>query len=332
MRLVQGVAVASTLAASIFAVAGSSASVAGAASKKMTIAFNVGAEADPFFISMSVGAYAEAAKLGVNLVWEGNPSQYSPSTQLPILEQLYQLKPNAVVIAPTDTKALEGITNQFVKAGIPVVNVDSGNANQKNISAWVTGFNYQGGQAAADTLAKAIDYTNKCTSSAKCAVGVGVSSLSTSTDAARVAGFNYEVTHKFPNMKLLPAVVSQSNSATAQSAFGQEISAQNLTGIFGVDGSDTVGATGAVAAAGSAGANIKVIGYDAYANNVAALQNGQLAGIISQNPQQEGKLAVLYAYDAAKHIKVPHLTQLANPVLTPTTSAADLKLYTYATA
>lgn len=331
MRLIQGAAVASTLAASVFAFAGSSATVAGAASKKMTIAFNVGAEADPFFISMSIGAYAEAAKLGVNLVWQGNPSQYSPSTQLPILEQLLALKPNAIVIAPTDTKALEGITAQFVAKGIPVVNVDSGNANQKNISAWVTGYNYQGGQAAAAALASAIGYSTKCTSQSKCAVGVGVSSLSTSTDAARVAGFEATVKKSYPNMTLLPAVVSQSNSATAASDFENEIASQNLVGIFAVDGSDAVGATTAVAAK-NAVSTIKVIGYDAYAANEASLQAGTLAGIISQQPEQEGKLAVLYAYDAAKHIKVPHLTQLSNPVLTPSSSAATLAKYVYATA
>ena len=331
MRLIQGAAVASTLAASVFAFAGSSTTVAGAASKKMTIAFNVGAEADPFFISMSIGAYAEAAKLGVNLVWQGNPSQYSPSTQLPILEQLLALKPNAIVIAPTDTKALEGITAQFVSKGIPVVNVDSGNANQKNISAWVTGYNYQGGQAAAAALASAISYKTKCTSQSKCAVGVGVSSLSTSTDAARVKGFEDAVKKSYPNMKLLSAVVSQSNSATAASGFENQIASQNLVGIFAVDGSDAVGATTAVAAK-NAVKTIKVIGYDAYAANEASLTAGTLAGIISQQPEQEGKLAVLYAYDAAKHIKVPHLTQLSNPVLTPSSSKATLAKYVYATA
>ena len=331
MRFIQGAAAASTLAASMFAALGSSATAASAAKPKMTIAFNVGAEAEPFFISMSIGAYAEAAKLGVNLIWSGNPSQYSPSTQLPILEQLYSQKPNAIVIAPTDTKALAGITSQFVKAGIPVVNVDSGNANQSNISAWVTGFNYQGGQAAADALAKAINYTTACTSSSTCAVAVGVSSLTTSTDAARVKGFNDEVKAKYPNMKLLQAVVSQSSPATAQSGFEQDIAANNLVGIFAVDGTDAEGATAAVAAKGAV-STIKVVGYDAYKSNEDSLKAGTLAGIISQQPQTEGMLAVLYAYKAALHQHVPHLTQLANPVLTPSSSAATLAKWVYATA
>jgi len=331
MRLIQGAAVASTLAASVFAFVGSSATAASAASKKLTIAFNVGAEADPFFQSMFLGASAEAKKLGVTLVWQGDPENYSASTQLPILETLLSLKPNAIVIAPTDTMALQPITKQFVKAGIPVVNVDSGNANQKNISAWVTGYNALGGKQAADGLATAIGYAKNCSSASKCAVGLGVSSLSTSTDAARVSGFEKELKAKYPNITLEPAVVSNSESAVAETKFSSLISAENLVGIFAVDGSDAVGATAAVSAADKT-SSIKVFGYDAYAANEASLTAGTLAGIISQQPETEGMLAVKYAVAAAKHQHVPHLTLIPNIVLTKSSSAAMLQKYVYATS
>jgi len=71
MRLVQGAAVASTLAASIFTFVGGSASVASAASKKYTVAYVVGAASDPFFLSMKKGAEAEASKLGITLEFQG---------------------------------------------------------------------------------------------------------------------------------------------------------------------------------------------------------------------------------------------------------------------
>lgn len=332
MRLVQGAAIASTLATSIFAFAGSSATVAGAAAKKVTIAFNVGAEADPFFQSMFTGASAEAKKLGVTLVWQGDPVNYSPSTQLPVLQELLALKPNAVVIAPTDTTAIAGITKQFVKAGIPVVNVDSGNAVQSNISAWVTGYNYLGGQQAADGLAKAMNYSTACMTAGACKVVVAVSSLTTSTDAARVKGFKDQVAKKYPNLTLLPAIVSNSESAVAQTKMAADLTANGsaIKGVFAVDGSDAVGVNSAIAAASATG--VAVFGYDAYAANEASLASGTLAGIISQQPALEGKLAVQYAYDAYKHIKVPHLTLIPNIVLTAHSSAATLAKYVYQSA
>ena len=53
------------------------------ATSKLTIAFVMGAEADPFFKAMKIGADAEAAAQGVNLIWQGDPSVYSPATQIP---------------------------------------------------------------------------------------------------------------------------------------------------------------------------------------------------------------------------------------------------------
>jgi ABC-type sugar transport system substrate-binding protein len=330
IRLIQGAAAVSTLAASVFAFAGGTAAVAGAAGKKISVGFVVGAEADPFFQSMYVGAAAEAKALGVNLIWQGDPVDYSPSTQLPIIQQVLAEKPTVMVIAPTDTKALEGITNLSVKQGIPVINVDSGNANQSNITSWITGYNNQGGRAAADALATALHYSTACTAAKPCTVAVGVSSLTTSTDAARVAGFDAQVKAKYPHMKLLNAVVSNSLPTKAQQGFATEITADHLAGIFAVDGTDAEGASAAIAASGAAGKNIKVAGYDAYASNEASLKSGALAAVVSQQPALEGKLAILYAYDTAKHIKgVPHLKLIPNVLLTPANCAALCAKYVY---
>lgn len=328
MRLIQGAAVASTLAASMFAFVGGNVAVAGASSK-ISVGFVVGAEADPFFQSMYVGASAEAKKLGVNLIWQGDPVDYSPSTQLPIIQQVLAEKPSAMVIAPTDTKALEGVTALSVKEGIPVINVDSGNASQSNIYSWITGFNYQGGEAAAQALASALNYKTTCTAAKKCTVAVGVSSLTTSTDAARVSGFEYAVKHSYPNFTLLNAVVSNSQPSKAQAGFATEITADHLAGIFAVDGTDAEGASAAVLASGSAGKGIKVAAYDAYASNEASLKAGILAAVVSQQPTLEGKLAVQAAYDAVKHIKVKHLQLIPNILLTTANCAKLCAKYVY---
>ncbi len=331
-RLMQGAALASTLAASSLAFVGGASSVASAAGKKYTIAFVVGAEADPFFQSMYVGAHAEALKLHVNLIWQGDPVDYSPATQIPVVQQVLALHPNALVIAPTDTKALNPYIADAVKSHIKVFNVDSGSSYQKNITAWVTGNNTQGGKAAADALAKALNYAKTCTAASKCAVAIGVSSLTTSTDAARVAAFKAEVKAKYPNMTLLNDVVSQSQPSVAQSAFAQDISAHHLAGIFAVDGTDAEGATAAVKASGAAGAKIKIVGYDAYAANIASMVAGglgSLSAIISQQPTLEGTLIIKYAVAALNGKKVPHLQTLPNITLTPTTPSAILTKYQY---
>lgn len=332
LRLVQGAAVASTLAASVFTFVGGSATVANAASKKLTIGFVVGAEADPFFQSMYVGAAAEAKALGVTLRWQGDPVDYSPSTQIPIVQQVLAAKPSALIIAPTDTKALEPYVAQAVKSGIPVFNVDSGDANQKNITAWVTGNNTQGGTAAADALAVALKYAKNCTTAKKCTVAVGVSSITTSTDAARLAGFKAELAKKYPNILDLNPIVSNSQPSKAQAGFSQDISAHKLAGIFAIDGTDAEGAASAILAAGNAGKKIKVVGYDAYAANIATMKSGGIAAIISQQPTLEGKDIILAAVKRLRHGNakgIAHLTTLANIVLTPSNCAMLCSKYVY---
>jgi len=77
----------------------SSSSSSGSSSGKITIAFNMGAEADPFFIAMNLGTKAAATKYGVTLI--------SPSTQIPIAQQLLARGPSGFIIAPTDPLALQ---------------------------------------------------------------------------------------------------------------------------------------------------------------------------------------------------------------------------------
>jgi len=77
----------------------------GGGTSKLTIAFVMGAEADPFFKAMKIGADAEAAAQGVNLLWQGDPSVYSPATQIPYVDQVLAQHPSGLVLIPTDPDA-----------------------------------------------------------------------------------------------------------------------------------------------------------------------------------------------------------------------------------
>lgn len=76
-----------------------------ASSKTLTIALVPGIVNDPFYITMEQGAMAEAKKLGVKLIWEGG-NTFSPTTQIPVLQELLAEHPNALLVAPTSQKAL----------------------------------------------------------------------------------------------------------------------------------------------------------------------------------------------------------------------------------
>jgi len=95
------------------------------AKKSLTFYLIPGISTDAFYTTMHKGAQAAASKLGVKLVFQGAPNAFSPQTQIPILNAAIQRHPDAILIAPTDKTALIAPINNAIKAGIPVITVDT---------------------------------------------------------------------------------------------------------------------------------------------------------------------------------------------------------------
>ena len=74
--------------------------------KTYTFYLVAGIASDPFYLTMKKGAEAEAAKLGVKLIFTGSPKAFSPPTQIPYLNAAIARHPDAILIAPTDKTAL----------------------------------------------------------------------------------------------------------------------------------------------------------------------------------------------------------------------------------
>src|SRR4051794_41386867 len=81
-----------------------SSSSASSGKKTYNMTLIAGVKGDEFYITMNCGAQAEAKKLGVNLNFQG-PDKFAPDQQTPIVNAVAAKKPDAVLIAPTDTKA-----------------------------------------------------------------------------------------------------------------------------------------------------------------------------------------------------------------------------------
>ncbi len=318
-----------SLAIMMLATACGSSSSGTGTTKKLTIAFVMGAEADPFFKAMKVGADAEAAAKGVNLIWQGDPSVYSPATQIPIVDNVLALHPNGLVLIPTDPNALQPEVTKAVGMGIPVINVDTHVTDLSNVLSFITGDNTDGGTKAADAMATAINYQAGTTYQ----VVVGLTSPTTTTNVARLAGFKQEIAAKYPGMQIVDVGYSQSQAATANTNVSNWLTKYpNLAGIFAIDGTNATGAAAALQAKGLVG-KVALVGYDAYPANVALLKHGVFTPLIAQNPAQEAKLAiddfVQYLTNNNSKTGITPAVTIPNVVLDKNTSAADLQTYTY---
>ena len=296
--------------------------------KKLKIAFVMGAESDPFFQAMKVGAEEEAAAQGVELIWQGDPSEYSPATQIPIVDQIIAQKPDGLVLIPTDPKALQDSVAKAKAAGIAVANVDTRVEDLTDVVSFITGDNAQGGLAAADAMAKAMNYTD----GTKYKVVVGLTSATATTNVGRLDGFKAQVAAKYPGMEIVDVAYSQSKPDVANTNVSNWLTKYpDLKGIFAIDGTNASGAAAALEAKGLVG-KVALVGYDAYPDNVAKVKSGIFTALVAQVPAAEAKQAIK---DLVQYIKTKSLDGITrevvipNFVITKDATDAELKQYTY---
>jgi ribose transport system substrate-binding protein len=303
-----GAAAALVSATLLTGAAGPASTAASAATTKYTFLLIPGLTVDPFYITMHNGAAVEAAKLGVTLKWAG-ATQFLDTDQIPVVNSELASKPSALLIAPTDDVALFKPMDAYVKAGIPVIAVDTTLKDTSILTAAISSDNYQGGEAAADTIAKL--------SHDKGDVAVINVIKGVSTTDLRQAGFLAEM-KKYPNMKVVATDYDQDSLTTAESLTRSLILAHpGLVGVFGTNLYSAQGAGQGVIAAGDKG-KIFVAGYDAEPAEIKLLREGVVNILVIQNPAQEGALAVQYAYDAVtgKKASIVKSTLLPNVVAT----------------
>lgn len=301
-----------------------------AANKQITIAFVMGAESDPFFQAMKVGAQEEAKAEGVKLVWQGDATHYDVQTQVPIVDNVIAQKPDGLVLIPTDPTGLQASSDKAVAAGIAVANVDTHVADLSKVVTFITGDNADGGAKAADAIAAKIGYADGSTYK----VVVGLTSATATTNVARLDGFKAQVAAKYPGIQIVDVAYSASNPQTAATNVNNWLTKYpDLSGIFAIDGTNASGAAAALQAKNLVG-KIALVGYDAYPANVDLIKQGVFTALIAQDPASEARLAIKTLVDYIKNKKSPAQRDVVIPNVTldANTSAADLAKYTYVAA
>src|SRR5215218_8447010 len=130
----------------------------GGGGKELTLV--AGVKGDEFYITMNCGAQAEAKKQGASLDFQG-PNEFSADQQTPIVNAVAAKKPDAVLIAPTDTKAMYAPIKQLADGGSKVVLVDTTLEQSELAVSQIASDNLGGGKAAAQALAKLIGGSGK---------------------------------------------------------------------------------------------------------------------------------------------------------------------------
>jgi ribose transport system substrate-binding protein len=266
---------------------GGSSSGSGGKNYKMTLI--AGVKGDEFYITMNCGAQAEAKKQGVDLDFQG-PDQFDATLQTPIVNGVVAKKPDAILIAPTDAKAMYVPIKQAADAGIKIVLVDTTLEQADLAVSQIASDNVGGGKSAAKALADAIGGSG--------AVFVNNTKPGISTTDQRAEGFQSEAKTLGLDFTGMEYNQDQPDKAAAITK-AQLAKNPDLKGIFATN---LFGAEGAATGLREAGAQdkVKIVGFDAGPKQVKDLQDGLLQALVAQKPADIGAQGVQQAVAALK--------------------------------
>ncbi len=261
---------------------------AGGGKKKYTIAVLPKGVGHQFWLTVRAGADAAGKDLNAQIIWNGPDKETEIAKQINIVQDMISRKVDAIVMAACDENALIDVLNQAMDAGIPVITIDSGVKSDRPLS-FVATDNIAAAKLAADALAGLIG--------GKGEVGIITIVPGAATSEMREQGFK-DGAAKYPGMKIVSVLPCDSDAAKAMSVTEDMMTAHpNLAGIFAESEPGAVGAAQAIEAANKAG-QIKIVGFDASGEEIAALQRGTIQALVVQSPFKMGYDGVKAAIDA----------------------------------
>ena len=263
----------------------------GTAQQQYKLTLIQGVKGDQFYITMECGAQ-EAAKAAGATLTVAAPDEFDASLQTPVVNAVVATKPDAILVAPTDTQAMIPPLTQAKAAGIKLIFVDTTTENGAELAeSEIASDNEEGGREAARSLA---ELTGGKGSVAVINVKPGIS-----TTDARAKGFEEEIA-KTPGLKYVGVEYSNDKPEVAAAKTTALLAAHpDLVGIFGTN---LFSAEGAATGLRSAGATekVKIVGFDAGPKQVEDLEQGIVQALIAQKPADIGKAGVEQAVAALK--------------------------------
>ena len=257
--------------------------------EKQTIAVIPKGTTHEFWKSIHAGAIKAGRELGVEIIWKGPLKEDDREAQIAEVENFISRGVSGIVLAPLDDMALRVPVMNAARSDIPVVIIDSG-LKSKEFVSFVATDNYKGGKLAGERLAELLAGKGRV-------VMLRYQEGSAST-MNREQGFLDAIAAR-KEIELVSG--NQYGGATTESAYQasenllaphkREDGGLNIDGIFCPNESTTFGMLRALQDGELAG-KVRFVGFDSSPKLVQALEQGQIDGLVLQNPMHMGYLGV----------------------------------------
>jgi ribose transport system substrate-binding protein len=250
-----------------------------------------------FWKSVHAGAVKASRELGVDIVWKGPVREDDRAEQVRVVEDFISRHVDGIVLAPLDDTALVPPVTEAASEKIPVVIIDSDIKWTGRVSFVATN-NEEAGAAAARHLGKLLG--------GKGNVLVLRYQEGSASTMAREKGFLETLPKEFPDAKVVSD--NQYGGATTETAYKTAesllVKFQDVDGVFCPNESTTFGMLRALEDGKRAG-KVRFVGFDASEKLVQALGNGEIDGLVVQDPFAMGErsIAALVAHLDGKPVE-----------------------------
>jgi len=240
-----------------------------------------------FWKAIHAGALTAAREQGVEIIWKGPLKEDDREEQIQIVETFISAGVDALVLSPLDDRALVRPVREAKGIGIPTVIFNS--ALQEDFhEAFVSTDNYRGGALAAERVGMLMGGKGNLV---QVLYQEGVEGTT-----KREQGFRDTIRERYPDIEVLSD--NQYTGVTTESAYRTCENLLNrfdaIDGIFTPNESTTFGCLRALQDRGLAG-EIVFVGFDSSEKLIEAMENGELHGLVLQNPFRMGYLGVMTA-------------------------------------
>lgn len=247
---------------------------------------------NPILRGVRIGGEIAATALGAHIV-HFIPRSEAPPEQIGLVDEIIRSKPDAIVLAPFDPKAMVQAVDRLNSAGIPVTNVNERLAGGRVVS-YVGTDDYQLALATARYLINAMGGKGNVV------ILEGPENLATSI--ARVKAYR-DALKEFLEVKLLAS--KSANYARTPAADVMKGFLRSYGQIDGVLAANDAMAIGAIDSLKAANKKALVVGINASSEVLDFIKSGELLGSGDYNGFEQGCLGVEIALRSLRKQPVP---------------------------
>ena len=275
-----------------------------ASAKDLVIMTSLPSMEFPFFVHMQKQLDQEARRIGGIKIMAADGQNRVPKQTADVESAIIQ-GVDGIIISPIDVNAMAPALQQAIDAGIPVVTVDRYVGGVPDIYAHVGADNVKGGEAQARLIMKR--FPN----------GATIVNLQGQPGASPAIDRNKGL-HNILDGNSKYKIVSEQTANWSRDQ-GMSVTENILTGLSSppdvINAANDDMALGAMEAVKARGLNVKILGFDALPEAIAAVRDGTLMATVEQFPGGQSKTALnLLVNDLRSSTKPYNRVIFLNPI------------------